>query len=42
MKPHFTETRLYASLLWIGWVVTAAAALLFLPLRLLQLAGELQ
>lgn len=42
MKPHFTETRLYASLLWIGWVTTAAAALLFIPLRLLLLAEGLE
>lgn len=32
----------YASILRTGWIVLAAAAIFFLPLRLLQIAGGLE
>lgn len=39
MKPHFTETCRYQLLLFAGWVFVAAATVLFVPLRLLQITG---
>lgn len=41
MKPHFTNTPRYSEWMTAGWVIVAAAIVLYAPLRLLQLAGGL-
>lgn len=39
---EFTQSSTYAAILRTGWIVLAAAALILLPLRLLQIAGGLE
>jgi hypothetical protein len=39
---EFTESSTYAAILRTGWISLAAAALVLLPIRLLQIAGCLE
>lgn len=38
----FVKSREYSALLYMGWLIVAAAAVLYVPLRLLVIAEGLQ